>query len=118
MRFFFLTCLLVISLSAHAQNIPSISEQEVSRIENILAANDMQGRQVFTPGIDKAADFIKKEFKDAGLIPLPGSRDGYDQSFTMLNPEAKEISAIIDGNSFDNMNILVYSGNSSLAVTE
>jgi Peptidase family M28 len=118
MRSIFLPCLLVISLGAHPQNLPSISEQEVSRIENILAANDMQGRQVFTPGIDKAADFIKKEFKDAGLIPLPGSKDGYDQSFTMIKPEAIEISAIIDGNSFDSKNIVVFSGNSSLTVTQ
>jgi Peptidase family M28 len=118
MRFIFLPCLLIISLNVHSQNLPSISELEVSRIENILAADDMQGRQVFTSGIDKAADFIKKEFKDAGLKPLPGSKDGFDQSFTMLNPEATEISAIIDGTPIDNKNILVFSGNSSLTVTQ
>ncbi len=118
MRLIFLPCLLVISLSIFSQNLPSISEQEVSRIENILAADDMQGRQVFTPGIDKAAEFIKKEFKDAGLIPLPGSKDGFDQSFTMLNPEATEISAIIDGASIDSKNILIFSGNTSLTVTQ
>src|ERR1035438_3364745 len=117
MRFIFLPCLLIISLNAHSQNLLSISEQEVSRIENILAADDMQGRQVFTPGIDKAADFIKKEFREAGLKPLPGSKDGFNQSFTMLNPEATEISAIIDGTSIDNKNILVFSNANSLTVT-
>jgi len=118
MRLIFLPCLLGISLSIYSQNLPSISEQEVSRIENMLAADDMQGRQVFTPGIDKAADFIKKEFKDAGLTPLPGSKEGFEQSFTMLNPEVTEISAIIDGSSIDSKNILVFSGNSSLNVTQ
>ena len=117
MRSLFISGLLVICLSAHSQTIPSINEQEVSRIENILAADDMQGRQVFTPGIDKAADFIKKEFREAGLKPLPGSKDGYNQSFTMLNPEATEISAIIDGTSIDSKNILVFSNANSLTVT-
>ncbi len=118
MRLIFLPCLLVISLSIFSQNLPSISEQEVSHIENILAADNMQGRQVFTPGIDKAADFIRKEFKDAGLKPLPGSKDGFDQSFTMLNPETTEISAIIDGASIDSKNVLIFSGNTSLTVTQ
>jgi Zn-dependent M28 family amino/carboxypeptidase len=117
MRLLFIPGLLVICLSAHSQTIPSINEQEVSRIENILAADDMQGRQVFTPGIDKAADFIRKEFKEAGLKPLPGSKDGFNQSFTMLNPEATEISAIIDGTSIDSKNILVFSNANSLTVT-
>src|ERR1700680_4337533 len=101
MRLIFLPGLLAACLCVHSQTLPSISEQEVSRIENILAADDMQGRQVFTPGIDKAADFIRKEFKDAGLIPLPGSKDGFDQSFTMINPESIEVSAVIDGSSID-----------------
>ncbi len=118
MRLIFLPCLLGISLSIYSQNLPSISEKEVSRIENMLAADDMQGRQVFTPGIDKAADFIKKEFKDAGLTPLPGLKEGFEQSFTMLNPEVTEISAIIDGTSIDSKNILVFSSNSSLNVTQ
>ncbi|HXB29391.1 MAG TPA: M28 family peptidase [Puia sp.] len=118
MRLIFLPCLLGISLSIYSQNLPSISEKEVSRIENMLAADDMQGRQVFTPGIDKAADFIKKEFKDAGLTPLPGSKEGFEQSFTMLNPEVTEISAIIDGTSIDSKNILVFSSNSSLNITQ
>ncbi len=118
MRLFSIPCLLVICLNAYSQNLPSISEEEVSRIENFLAADDMQGRQVFTPGIDKAADFIKKEFKKAGLLPLPGSKDGFDQPFIMLNPEATEISAIINGTSFDSKNILVFSSNTSLEVTQ
>ena len=118
MRLLFLPYLMVISLHVHSQNLPSISEQDVSRIENILAADDMQGRQVFTPGIDKAAEFIKKEFNGAGLKPLPGSGEGFEQSFIMLNPEAIEISAIIDGTSFDSKNILLFSGNSSLTVTQ
>ena len=44
-----------------------INVSEVTRIENILAADDMKGRKTFSPEIDKAADFIANEFKTAGL---------------------------------------------------
>ena len=52
-----------LSLLSFAQNIDKIiNPAEVERIEKILSADDMQGRKTFTPGIDKAADFIAAEF--------------------------------------------------------
>jgi Peptidase family M28 len=117
MRFFFISVLLVISLYVDSQAPASIDEQDVSKIENILAADDMQGRQVFTSGIDKAADFIRKEFREAGLKPLPGSNDGFNQSFTMIKPESTEVSAVLDGYPVDGKDILVFSSASSLTVT-
>jgi len=36
-------------------------------IEKVLSADDMQGRRPFTPGIEKAADFIEAQFRAAGL---------------------------------------------------
>ena len=48
-----------------AENI--INAKEVERIERVLAADEMKGRRVFSPEIDKAADFIADEFKKAGL---------------------------------------------------
>ena len=118
MRFLFAPCLLVICYQAHSQIPTPFNEAEVSRIENILAADDMQGRQVFTPGIEKAAVFIEKEFKDAGLKPLTGSKDGFYQSFTMAGPEDVEASATLDGSSVDNKNIIAFSTAPSLTVTE
>ena len=48
-----------VSLFSFAQKIDKIiNPTEVERIERILSADDMQGRKTFTPGIDKAADFI------------------------------------------------------------
>ena len=50
---------LLLVFSAQSQNIDKlIKEKEVSRIETILAADDMQGRRTFTPGIEKAAAFV------------------------------------------------------------
>ena len=43
-----------------------INASEIERIETVLSSDDMQGRKTFSPGIDKAADFIAEEFKKAG----------------------------------------------------
>jgi hypothetical protein len=117
MRSFIVTGLLVISSFLHAQVLPTISESEVIRIEKILAADDMQGRQVFTPGIEKAAAFIRKEFYEAGLKPLPGSID-YNQTFTMTDPEFTEASITLDGTSIDKKNLVAFSAESSLKITQ
>ena len=62
---------LSLCFSVHGQSIDKIvTSKEVSRIEKILSADDMQGRRTFTPGIDKASAFIESEFKKAGLKPL------------------------------------------------
>ena len=59
---------LLLVFNAQAQNVDKlIKEKEVRRIETILAADDMQGRRTFTPGIEKAAAFIADEFKATGL---------------------------------------------------
>ena len=36
----------------------SINAKEVERIERVLASDEMKGRRIFSPEIDKAADFI------------------------------------------------------------
>ncbi|MBA9075757.1 M20/M25/M40 family metallo-hydrolase [Rufibacter quisquiliarum] len=65
-----------------------IQQQDVERIIKTLASDEMRGRQTFTPGIDKAADFISAEFKKIGLQPLAGDTD-FKQEFKMfrLKPE-------------------------------
>ena len=57
-----------VCLLCFAQDIDKIiNAAEVERIEKILSADDMQGRKTFTPGIDKAADFIAAEFAKSKL---------------------------------------------------
>jgi Zn-dependent M28 family amino/carboxypeptidase len=117
MRLFLLSGLLIISSLVQAQISPAISESEVSRIEKTLAADDMQGRQVFTAGIEKAASFISKEFYRAGLKPLPGSKD-YIQTFMMVDPESTYASMTMDGTQIDKKNLLAFSADSSLIITQ
>src|SRR6476620_6125719 len=46
-----------------------------------LASDECEGRGPGTKGIDKAADYIAKQFTAAGL--KPGGKDGYFQPFTI-----------------------------------
>ena len=48
----------------------------------ILASPGMAGRGVGTPGIEKAAEHIAREFQRAGL--KPGGTDGYRQPFEVI----------------------------------
>ena len=117
MRLFLPSGLLIICSFVHAQSVPSISESEVSRIEKTLASDDMQGRQVFTTGIEKAAAFISKEFNQAGLKPLPGSKD-FSQTFAMMDPESKDVHMTLDGIPVDKKNLVAFSAESSLTITQ
>jgi Zn-dependent M28 family amino/carboxypeptidase len=116
MRAWFLTGVLFICSYVHAQRVPEISETDVSRIEKILSADDMSGRQVFTPGIERASAFIQKEFKEAGLKPLPGMSD-YKQTFVMVEPTSIEVTATLDGILIDRKNIVALSADSLLSVS-
>lgn len=101
---------LVLGIAAHvaicAQKTDGvITTNEVRRIEQVLAADDLQGRFTGTPGIDKAAQFISDEFKKAGL--KPGSGDSYLQSFVTLRPKFKSIKGEMDDVELDPKNIVV-----------
>ena len=82
---------------AQAQSINKIiNAAEVKRIEEVLAADDMQGRRTFTPGIDKASAFIEAAFKRAGLQTF-NSAINYRQEFFMHQATTAAAKIIIDG---------------------
>ena len=99
MKYILMIGALGMSLQVNAQKKskkdPGIDIKEVSRIEKTLSADDMEGRRIFTPGIDKAANFIAAEFEKIGLEKLPNS-NSYLQSFKMLKPS--QISASVTAN--------------------
>ena len=102
----------------HAQTAgKSISVAEVTQIEKTLSSDEMQGRKVFTPGIEKAADYIISEFKAAGLEPLPGKTD-YRQPFVMVNVQKSTREANLDGNPISADKIAAFTSNSDLALTQ
>jgi hypothetical protein len=89
--------LLTVSFYSFSQDVNKlISQVDVERVIKTLAADDMQGRGTFTPGIEKAASFIESEYKQAGLQPFPGD-DGYRQNFTMTRVKPVKTFVNING---------------------
>jgi len=89
--------LLLTASSLSAQVIDHIINPDaVEKIERTLSADDMEGRQTFKPGIEKAADYIEREFHTAGLQPLNGGRS-YRQTFSMFRTRLTTASATLDG---------------------
>ncbi|MDB5116159.1 MAG: Bacterial leucyl aminopeptidase precursor [Mucilaginibacter sp.] len=75
-----------------------IQQKDVERVIKTLSADDMQGRATFTPGIEKAAQFIESEYKKIGLLPMPGNT-GYRQNFTKLRVIPGNATVTINGKS-------------------
>src|SRR5882724_8033397 len=93
-KFLITGAMLALSAGAFAQDVEKMIKQEdVGRIIKTLSADDMQGRATFTPGIEKAAQFIESEYKQIGLQPMEGN-PGYRQNFTMIKiaPVKAEVS--------------------------
>src|ERR1700709_78778 len=85
-----------------------IKQDDVECIIKALSADDMQGRATFTPGIEKAAQFIEGEYKAAGLVPLTGNKT-FRQNFTMTRITPIKTLVSINGN--------IISADSVLALT-
>lgn len=83
-----------------------IQVEETRRIESILASDEMAGRRTFTPGIEKAAAFIAKEFSDTQLQPLPGL-SSYLQSFSMTKTSLLSSAVLLDGQPIEGKKIAV-----------
>ena len=107
MKKYFLTGLLITTtFFLFAQSIDGIiNTKEAERIERILSADDMQGRKPFTPGIEKAADFIASEFKAAGLQKWNNS-GSFRQEFVMVRTKFISAAATFDGAGIDQKSII------------
>lgn len=101
-----------------AQNIDKIiNAKEAERIETILSSDEMGGRKVFTSSIDKAADFIANEFKDAGLETFNKS-SSYLQDFAMVKPKLMSASCNFDDIAIDMKNVLIVTCKTALSISE
>ncbi len=94
-----------VSLLSFSQGIDKvINAGEVERIEKILSADDMQGRKTFTPGIDKAANFIAAEFAKSKL-QFFGNSKSYFQEFVMTKAKPSSITGMLDGEALNEKNV-------------
>jgi len=67
---------------ALAQLPPVFSEARMLQDIEYLASEELKGRGLGTPGLDKAADYIAKQFSDVGLRPCGDGPDDYFQVWT------------------------------------
>ena len=96
-KLFYALLLLLFTGAANAQDINKIITKDyVDRLIKTLSSDDMEGRGTFTPGIDKAASFIEKEFKAIGLKPLTGE-SGYRQSFFKYRVAPASVDVSLNG---------------------
>jgi len=78
-----------VSMTKNNTNNIVIDSNMVRKHLYTLAADNMEGRQSGTPGIEKAAEYIEDEFKKIGLSTF-GDLDSYRQTFTFKNRKSKD----------------------------
>ena len=83
--------LVLFGLTAQAQS--GIQKSEVTRIETELSSDAMEGRALFTPGIEKASVFIEGEFKRIGLTYYK-ELQSYRQDFLIEGKKANNVITI------------------------
>jgi Zn-dependent M28 family amino/carboxypeptidase len=98
--------LVLFGLTAQAQS--GIQKSEVTRIETELSSDAMEGRALFTPGIEKASVFIEGEFKRIGLTYYK-ELQSYRQDFLIEGKKANNVIAIIPGKTKPN-EYVIFSG--------
>ena len=109
---------LSLCISAHGQSMDKIiTPKEVTRIEKILSADDMQGRRAFTPAIDKASAFIESEFKKAGLKTFMGAPN-FRQEFFMTESKETASKIVIDGKEINKLQVVAFSYQPQVSLTE
>ena len=60
----------------------------------VLSSDEFEGRKTGTPGSEKTRNYIRKAYKDLGVLPLT---DSYSQSFKFSNYKAENIIGYIKG---------------------
>lgn len=92
-----IAALLAVSSYSFGQDVNKLIKQDdVAQVIKTLSADDMQGRATFTPGIEKAAQYIESQYTQAGLVPLTGQA-GYRQNFSMTRITAVKTLVNING---------------------
>jgi hypothetical protein len=120
MRKIFVSCvslLFFVSSFSQPKADAVFNVSEVKRIETVLAADEMRGRKVFTPEIDKAADFIAAEFKNSGLQTY-NNASGYKQEFAMVQAKFISATASFDNTALEQRNIIAITSQPLLKINQ
>jgi len=82
-------------------------KDDVKRIIETLASDDMRGRAALSKDIERAADFIADEFKSVGLQSY--TEENYRQTFYMTKVNSLEQQIIINGTTLKNEDFVMIS---------
>jgi hypothetical protein len=108
----------VYSVTVQAQDINTIiNSKEVERIERVLSADSMQGRKVFTPGIEQAAAFISAEFQKTRLSKF-NNAPSYLQEFSLIKAKFISLNCSFNGTELNRNKVIVVTSQPDLAITE
>jgi acetylornithine deacetylase/succinyl-diaminopimelate desuccinylase-like protein len=104
------------SRAALAQLPPVFSETRMLKDIEYLASEELKGRGLGTPELDKAAAYIARQFSDAGLHPCGDGSDDFFQTWTeqVDMPESdvvtlKNVIGVIPGTNpeFDGQSVVI-----------
>lgn len=90
-----------------AQTKPTIDIEFVTRVETELASDKMEGREIFSSGIEKASKFIENEFQKIGLSFYEGLST-YRQDFLTNQKATNNVIGVLKGKTKPN-EIVVFS---------
>lgn len=112
--------IIILSLAtqmSQAQQQATIQKEEVQRIETTLASDVMEGRAIFSPGIDKASAFIESEFQHIGLSFFKDLTN-YRQEFTAQGQKANNVIGILPGKTKPNEYVIFSAHYDHLGIEE
>ncbi|MFB2121149.1 M28 family peptidase [Parapedobacter sp. 2B3] len=101
-------CLFMAGCATRQSQQQVVDTNEVKRILHTLAADDMHGRAVFTPGVELAADFIASEFSKIGLAPYT-DEPNFRQTFGVVQIRPATWEVTFDGVEIPKDHIIVSS---------
>lgn len=113
----FLLLVILVNNILQAQTANIINASETERIEKFLSSDDLHGRKTYSKDIDKAANFIANEFKQAGLVTFNKS-ESYLQTFSRLNAKLISATATLDGIQVDMKNVIIVTSEPTVLINE
>jgi len=110
------SALILIVYLAQAQGVEkidtlagSITEQDLKRHLEIVAHDSLEGRETGQPGLEKAAHYLRDQFRNIGLNVVPSvSGEDYFQTFGLIRGKLGEATLLINGVSYKNMEDFVF----------
>jgi len=122
--FFLFLSALILTFQSQAQDslvikyASAISKKNLEYHLSIVAADSMEGRETGYPGQRKAARYIGRIFKEAGLSPMDGLDKGYFQTFNLVKKSWKEVSITANGKTYNQFDGIVFFGDAPTDVSK